>query len=279
MTTPKNARRRILPLALLAAATTLALTACGGATGTSASGAGTVAAPTASSSGAASGAASVGASGAASAGAGAASSAASASATPSRASTGGQGGGNGGAAVGSPISSNSGGGDASSDSYAYKHVCQAGQLSLKVSYDAQLGPTKRLIAVTDTGSKACGLSYYPVVAIDNSATVNSRTVPVETVQPKVPSGLGGAPYYALYSGRTAYAVVDLDPSHSTAGAARIYDALTVIANENLPLAEAHDTTIVEEGGGTGNPYVKSPFLGLYESSIAGAVASANPANG
>lgn len=274
MSTPKNARRRFLPLALLAAATTLALTACGGASG-STNAAGTGAAASSSASGAASGAASGGASGGSSSAAPHSSGAAGTSGT---ASSGGQGSSTGGGTAGNPISSN-GGGNASSDSYAYKHPCTADQLSTKVSYDAQLGVTKRLIAVTDTGSAACGLSYYPVVAIDNSASVNNPQGTVQTVQPKVPSGLGGAPAYALYAGQTAYAVVDLDPSHSTAGAGRAYDELSVIATSGLPDADSIDTKIVEEGGSTGNPYVKAPFLGLYESSISAAASSANPSNG
>ncbi|MBC3842957.1 DUF4232 domain-containing protein [Streptacidiphilus sp. 4-A2] len=159
--------------------------------------------------------------------------------------------------------------------YAYKHACTDGQLRVQVSYDKQLGTTKRLIAVTDTSRSACGLSYFPVVSIDNSATIHARHGKPEFVQPAVPGGLGGAPYYALYAGHTAYAVVDLDPSHATAGASRVYNELAVIANDNLPNADTIGTKLVQEGG-HGNPYVKSPFLGLYESSIADAAKSAVP---
>lgn len=272
MTTPKNARRRILPLALLAAATTLALTACGGASGTSANAAGSGASASSSASSAASGAASGGAAGGSSAAPHSSGAAGSGSGSQG-ASSGGSG------TAGNPISSSSGGGNASSDSYAYRHPCTADQLSTKVSYDSQLGVTKRLIAVTDTGSAACGLSYFPVVAVDNSASVNNPQGTVQTVQPKTPAGLGGAPYYALYAGRTAYAVIDLDPTHSTAGASRAYDELSVIATNSLPDADSVENKIVEEGGSTGNPYVKAPFLGLYESSASAAASSANPANG
>ncbi|QMU72403.1 DUF4232 domain-containing protein [Streptacidiphilus sp. P02-A3a] len=275
MTTPRNTRRRILPLALLAAATTLALTACGGASGSGANAAGSGASASAPASAAPSGGVSAGTTGG------------STSAAPhsSGATGGGSGGGSGSqgsssggsGTTGNPISS--GGGNGSSDSYAYRHPCTADQLSTKVSYDAQLGVTKRLIAVTDTGSAACGLSYYPVVAIDNSSSVNNPQGTVQTVQPKVPSGLGGAPYYALYAGQTAYAVVDLDPSHSTAGAGRAYDELSVIPTDSLPDADSVESRIVEEGGGTGNPYVAAPFLGLYESSVSAAAGSANPGNG
>ncbi len=169
------------------------------------------------------------------------------------------------------------GGNADSDSYAYKHPCAERQLSVKVSYDAKLGASKRLIAVTDTGSTACGLSYFPLVAIDNSATIHVPHGTAETVQPKVPGGLGGAPYYSLHAGHTAYAVVDLDPSHSTVGASRVYNQLSVIATDSLPNADTVNTKLVAEGG-SGNPYVKAPFLGLYENSITAANASATPAH-
>ncbi|QMU78981.1 DUF4232 domain-containing protein [Streptacidiphilus sp. PB12-B1b] len=267
MTTPSNARRRILPLALLAAGTTLALTACGGATGSSSTAAGGAAPSSATSAAASTG------------GSAAPQSSAPAGSTGSTggSSTKGSTGSTGGSASGTTISSGSS--DATSDAYAYKHPCAGDRLAVKSVYDPSLGATKRLIEVTDTGSTACGLSYYPMVAIDASATINVGHGQAETMQPKVPGGLGGAPYYALYAGRTAYAVVDLDPSHSTAGAGRSYDQLSVIASSDLPNVYEVDTKIVEEGGGSGNPYVKAPFLGLYRSTVADAAASANPANG
>ncbi|QMU67171.1 DUF4232 domain-containing protein [Streptacidiphilus sp. P02-A3a] len=229
MNTPTTARRRILPMALLAAATaTLALTACG----------------QASASAAAPGTAAVTA----------------AHAVPAAPA----------AAVRSADS------NADSAGYAYKHPCTEQQLRVKVSYDARLGTSKRLIAVTDTGSTACGLSYFPVVAIDNSATIHAEHGTAQTVQPKVPGGLGGAPYFPVYAGHTAYAVVDLDPSHSTVGASRVYNELSVIATDTLPNADTVNTKLVAEGG-SGNPYVKAPFLGLYENTIASANASATPA--
>ncbi|MBC3844076.1 hypothetical protein GXW82_39410 [Streptacidiphilus sp. 4-A2] len=142
-------------------------------------------------------------------------------------------------------------------------------------YKSSLGPTRRVIEATDTGSTACGLSYYPQVAVDNSASIGSNQGTAQTVQPQVPGGLGGAPYYALYAGHTAYAVIDLDPSHSTSGAGRNYDELSVIATTSLPDADTVATKIVEEGGSSGNPYVKAPFLGLYEDSLSAAASSAS----
>ncbi len=255
MTVPKNTRRHLVPLALLAAAGTLALTACG-TSGTTAGAAGSTATPSSPVS-------------AATAGGG--------SASGGTAASGGGSASGGTTASGRPIASTNG--NASSDSYAYKHLCTADQLNVKVTYDAPLGATKRLIAVTDTGSTACGLSYFPVVAIDAAATIHTNQGTPQTVQPKVPGGLGGAPAYALYAGHTAYAVVDLNPSHSISGAVRTYDQLSVIASDGLPNAATVEAKLVDEGGSTGNPYVKDPFLGLYRNSIADAVSAAKPTNG
>jgi len=169
-----------------------------------------------------------------------------------------------------------GGGNADSDSYAYKHLCTPGQVRVKVVYDAKLGATKRLIEVTNEGVNACGLTYYPEVAIDDSSTINTRHGHAVTVQPRVPGGLGGAPAYPLYAKHTAYAVLDLDPSHAVT-ASRPYNEIGVIFNNGLPDADTLNFSAAA-GPRTGNPSVKNPFLGLYESTVAAANASANPAH-
>ena len=51
----------------------------------------------------------------------------------------------------------------------------------------------------------------------------------------------------------------------------------VIATTELPDTDSVNTPITEEGSGGGKPYVKSPFLGLYRSTVADAAGSA--ANG
>lgn len=162
-----------------------------------------------------------------------------------------------------------------SDAYAYKHACTPGQVKVHVVYDAKLGATKRLIEVSNTGSRACGLTYYPTVAVDNSKTINVPWGTAQTVQPKVPGGLGGAPAYPLLAKQTAYSVLDLDPSHANV-AKRPYNEISVIFNNNLPDADTlnFSAAIAHQG----NPSVKNPFLGLYRSTIAAANASANPAN-
>ncbi|MDH6130769.1 hypothetical protein P3T37_000136 [Kitasatospora sp. MAA4] len=171
-----------------------------------------------------------------------------------------------------------GGGDTSSDAYAYAHPCAGEQVKVTAGFDAQLGGTKRLIQVTNTGSAACGLSFYPLVAIDNSATIGagSGPGPVETVQPAVSTNLGDGQGYPLQAGKVAYAVLDLDPSHATAGASRLYNEVSVIASTKLPNAYTVSTAITEQGGSPGNPYVKSPFLGRYSDTIADASGDATP---
>ena len=160
-----------------------------------------------------------------------------------------------------------------SDAYAYKHACAPGQVKVQVVYDAKLGATKRLIEVTNTGSRACGLTYYPEVAIDNSNTIHVPGGTAQTVQPKVPGGLGGAPAFPLLAKQTAYSVLDLDPSHATV-AKRPYNEISVIFNNNLPNADTlnFSAAIAHKG----NPSVKNPFLGLYRSTTAAANASASP---
>ncbi|GAB2701233.1 DUF4232 domain-containing protein [Kitasatospora kifunensis] len=178
----------------------------------------------------------------------------------------------------SPAGAKGGSGGTSSDEYAYAHPCAGEQVKVTTGFDAQLGTTKRLIKVINTGSTACGLSFHPSVAIDNSGTVGagSGPGPVQSVQPAVSKNLGDGQGYPLRAGATAYAVVDLDPSHSTTGAGRQYNELSVMATDKLPLADTVATPITEQGGGAGNPYVKSPFLGKYSDTVADASADATP---
>ncbi|WP_441245077.1 DUF4232 domain-containing protein [Kitasatospora sp. McL0602] len=251
--------RRILPVTLLTVATALVLTACGGASGT-----GTVAASPAASSVSTPTAQPTAPTGAPSGTAHPSPS--HSSPRPVAAST---------KATGSSTSTGSTAGT-DSDAYAYAHPCAGERVSVKAGYDAQLGTTKRLIQVTNTGSTACGLSFYPTVAIDRSSTVRGGSGEVQTVQPAVSNDLGDGEGYPLQAGRTAYAVVDLNPTHSTTGGSRQYDELSVVASTKLPNAYTVSTMIAEQGGTPGNPYVKTPFLGKYSDTVADAAATANP---
>ena len=172
-----------------------------------------------------------------------------------------------------------GSGNGNSDSYAFKHPCDPGQVSVDVQYQHSVGDTRRIIVVTNHGSTACGLSYFPTVSIADSRSVGPNSHPTSFTTPKVPGGLGGAPYTALHAGRSAYAVLDLDPSHSTAGAVQKYDELDVKASDFMPDAATTNHAVRAQPADSGNPYVKAPVLSLYYATVADAVAQAgNPAD-
>jgi hypothetical protein len=245
-----NARRSI-PLALLAAATAVLATACSSGSGTGAS---------ASTPGASVAASSAGASAPApqTAGAVPASSKSPAARRPTQTATTGKAG--------------TSGGDADSDAYAWKHPCDPGQITVAVQYQHSVGDTRRVIVATNHGSAACGLSYYPTVEVTDSRSVGPNSHPASFVSPKVPGGLGGAPYTPIHAGRSLYAVLDLDPGHTTSGAVRTYDELDVKAGDFMPDAATTNHPLRNEPSGSGNPYVKGPILSLYRPSVADAVA-------
>lgn len=159
-----------------------------------------------------------------------------------------------------------GGGNANSDSYAYKHPCSGSQVSVNVTTGAGAAG-RRVIAVRNNGANSCGLSHLPQVYLDGAKTSG------KIVKPLVPSGLGGAPAVPVYAGRTAYAVIDLDPSGATTGTVAGVDELNVLADgDHMPDAETHNFPL---GPGA---LVLKPKLGLYRSTIADAVASMRTAD-
>ncbi|WP_328466217.1 DUF4232 domain-containing protein [Streptomyces sp. NBC_00448] len=164
--------------------------------------------------------------------------------------------------------STSGGGSATSDSYAYAHPCTAGQVRVTVTR-RDSAPTQRVIEVRNTGTRSCGLSYFPLVSLDDSHAADGS----RAVKPLVPGGLGGAPAFPIYAGRTAYAVVDLDPSGATSGTVDGIDELNVLANgDHMPNADTVNFRL-----GSGSPVLK-PKLGLYENTVADAVTSMRSAD-
>ncbi|MBF9068293.1 DUF4232 domain-containing protein [Streptacidiphilus fuscans] len=247
--------KRSLSTAAVLALGALALTACQGsgtaaASGTSTSQAstGTTAAPIA---------APTGTSGSTGGSTGGSSSTGSTSGSSggSSSSTGGSGGSTGGSGSGS-----------NSDSYAWTHPCDASQLSVHVIGGNTA--SRRVIEVRNNGSHACGLSYFPLVYLDNSASADQS----HAVKPLVPSGLGGAPAYPVHVGETAYAVIDLDPSGATSGAPGVNE-LNVLADGNhMPDADTVNFPL------TGGTPVRAPKLGLYEDTVSAAVASMTQAD-
>ncbi|MEU6245375.1 DUF4232 domain-containing protein [Streptomyces sp. NPDC047024] len=159
----------------------------------------------------------------------------------------------------------SGGGN-DTDSYAYTHACSGGQVTVRVTTRTA---SQRVIEVRNTGSSACGLSYYPAVDLGSSTSADQS----RNIKPLVPGGLGGPPAYALRAGRTAYAVIDLDPSGATTGTVPGIDEMNVLANGvDMPAAETRNFPL-----GSGAKVLK-PKLGLYNATVSDAVASMKQAD-
>ncbi|NEC69278.1 DUF4232 domain-containing protein [Streptomyces sp. SID9727] len=157
------------------------------------------------------------------------------------------------------------GGD-TSDSYAYKHPCKSGDLSVRV-YAREGSATQHVIEVNNTGRNSCGLSYFPRVSL-GAANASDHS---GDIIPLVPGGLGGAPAYPVKPKTAAIAVIDLNPGGGN-GVTWV-DELNVLADgDHMPNAEQLNFPL--------GPDVKvgTPKLGLYESTVADAVASMKQAN-
>lgn len=169
-----------------------------------------------------------------------------------------------------PSRTGSGGtsGDATSDAYAFTHPCAPQQLAVHVTR-RQGAPSQRVIEVRNNGSRACGLSYYPLVTLGNAKAADGS----RAVKPLIPSGLGGPPAFPVHAGRTVYAVLDLDPGHATRGTVPGIDELTVLPDgDHMPNAATLDFPL-------GDPaLVLKPKLGLYRDDVADAVASMRSAD-
>lgn len=157
---------------------------------------------------------------------------------------------------------------ATSDSYAWKHPCSSRQISVHLVRRAS-APTQRVIEVRNNGARSCGLSYYPHVVLWNADSATGGV----TVTPLVPDGLGGPPASPVYAGRTAYAVVDLDPSGATKGTAFGVNEMNVLADGDH--MSSRETVQFPLGSGA---HVLKPKLGLYEDTVARAVASMESAD-
>lgn len=149
------------------------------------------------------------------------------------------------------------------DSYAYTHPCQMGELTVRVTTRSG-SPSQRVIEVRNTGVDACGLSHYPRVDLGDSHSADRS----HNVKPRVPSGLGGAPAYPVRAGQTAYAVIDIDPDGATRGLVEGIDEMNVLVNgDSMPNADTRNFPL---GAGA---KVRAPKLGLYRASVADAAAS------
>ncbi|MCX3059782.1 hypothetical protein [Streptomyces beihaiensis] len=159
-------------------------------------------------------------------------------------------------------------GYATSDGYAYKHPCTPQQLSVHV-VRRSAAPSQRVIEVHNKGARSCGLSYFPLVALQNAKETNGNLA----IKPLIPGGLGGPPASPVYAGHTVYAVIDLDPSGATVGAARNINQMDVLADgDHMPNAATLNFPLGDKA------LVLKPKLGLYERDIADAVKSMHSAN-
>ncbi|RKT11437.1 uncharacterized protein DUF4232 [Streptomyces sp. 1114.5] len=163
-----------------------------------------------------------------------------------------------------PAAPGGGGGD----SYAYSHPCESKKLSVRVTSRAG-APSQRVIEVRNQGTTACGLGYYPLLSLGDSHSADRG----KDVRPLVPSGLGGAPAYPVAPGRTAYAVLDLNPGGAGSGTVSGVDEVNVLADgDHMPAAETLNFPL-----GQGAKVLR-PKLGLYRDSVADAAASAATAD-
>ncbi|MCX4730631.1 DUF4232 domain-containing protein [Streptomyces sp. NBC_01363] len=148
-----------------------------------------------------------------------------------------------------------------SDSYAYKHPCKAGDLSVRV-YPREGSATQHVIEINNTGANSCGLSYFPRVSL-GAAKASDHS---KDIIPAVPGGLGGAPAYPVKPKTAAIAVIDLNPSG--ANGVTWIDEMNVLADgDHMPNADTQNFPL--------GPDVKvlDPKLGLYRSTVADAVRS------
>lgn len=157
-----------------------------------------------------------------------------------------------------------GGSDADSDSYAWRHFCTAGQLSITFTAVPGGSASERLISVRNNGAKSCGLDYYPHIAIGRSASADGT----KDVHPLVPGGLGGAPSSPVYAGQTVYAVLDLDPSGSGSTVPGLNEVSVLADEESIPNAEVRDFPLA-----AGTAVSGKPKLGLFERTVADATSS------
>ncbi|WP_406085993.1 DUF4232 domain-containing protein [Kitasatospora purpeofusca] len=160
------------------------------------------------------------------------------------------------------------GGGGSDDSYAYTHPCDAKDLTMRVTTRPEAS-SQRVIEVHNQGARSCGLSYFPLVSVGDSHAADRG----KDIRPLVPGGLGGPPAYPVGAGRTAFAVIDLDPGGGSAATAAGVDELNVVADgDHMPTAETRNFPL---GPGA---KVRAPRLGLYRATVADAVASAATAD-
>ncbi|MFF2122610.1 DUF4232 domain-containing protein [Kitasatospora sp. NPDC058184] len=136
--------------------------------------------------------------------------------------------------------------------------------SLSINASARAGAANQwVIEVRNTGAKACSLSSSPSVDLGDSAARDQS----KNLKPVLASGTERFPVPA---GRSAYAVIDLDPSGATTGTAPGINEINVLVDgegTNMPLANTRNFPL------PAGAHVLNPKMGNYRGSVADAVAS------
>ncbi|MFD7449208.1 DUF4232 domain-containing protein [Kitasatospora sp. NPDC059827] len=156
----------------------------------------------------------------------------------------------------------SGGSTKSGSGGAAGGPCDVQNLSIHLS--ARSGaPSQRVIEVQNKGGNACTLSATPGVDLGNSATRDQS----KNLKPILAAG---TMRYTVAAGKTAYVVLDLDPSGATAGTTPGINEVNVLADDedgNMPLASIQNFPLGADAK------VLNPSMGMYRATLAEAVAS------
>ncbi|MER7584491.1 hypothetical protein [Kitasatospora sp. NPDC097691] len=161
-----------------------------------------------------------------------------------------------------PAGTQPGGGDAGTDA----RPCDIQNLTIQAAPRAG-APTQWAIEVRNTGTGTCSLSSTPGVNLGNSSTRDQSN----NIMPILASGTLRFPVPA---GRSAYVVIDLDPSGATTGTTPGINELNVLVDDddtNMPLANTHNFPLPS---GT---HVLNPQMGIYRPTLAEAVTSMSAA--
>ncbi|MGW1173679.1 DUF4232 domain-containing protein [Kitasatospora sp. NPDC002543] len=136
--------------------------------------------------------------------------------------------------------------------------------SLTVQATARSGAAHQwVIEVRNTGASACSLSSTPSVDLGDSAARDQS----RNIKPVLASGTSRFPVPA---GKSAYAVIDLDPSGATTGTVPGINEINVLVDQDgtdMPLANTRNFPLPS------GARVLDPKLGLYRATVAEAVAS------
>ncbi|MFD5467242.1 DUF4232 domain-containing protein [Kitasatospora sp. NPDC127059] len=134
--------------------------------------------------------------------------------------------------------------------------------NLTIHVTARSGSANQyVIDVHNTGASACSLDAVPTVDLGDSAARDQS----KNIKPALANG---TLRYSVPAGKSAYAVIDLDPSGATTGTLPGINELNVLADqENMPLASTQNFPLKS------GVRVLDPRMSVYKGSEAEALAS------